>query len=192
MQEIQLYGLNGLFHNIIKQSRIMNGRYAVLPKGSHDLNMNNLLSGLDLPDTKYPCVCCLPPVSETESSKAFQTFNIRLLFLCTSEGTGDNQIKYPDYSTNTSQTNIPKDWQDMKEVAYSFMQALEKIQKTFKEYWLSEKINWRIVRFAQMQNDNLNGVMAMFSINIIDKCEYSDIEVSDVNLLFPNNETTFH
>jgi hypothetical protein len=195
MNEISIYGKNGLFHNIIKQSRIMNGRYQVLPKGSHDLNMNNLLSGLDLPTTQYPGVFCLPPTSDLMDTSAWETLNFRVLFVCTSEGTGDNQIKYPDHTTNASQVNTAKDWNDMKEVALSFMNALTKIQKSMMpmaDWYVGEKGSWRIVRFAQMQNDNLSGVMVMFSMNIFDKCEYGDIEVNDVDLIFPQLETTFH
>lgn len=193
MNEAQLYHTDGLFHNIIKQSRIMDGRYAVLPKGSHDLNMNNILSGLDLPSEKYPGVFCLPPISEMQSATGGQLFNFRILFVTTSTGTGDNQIKYIDTITGAAQENPAKDWNDMKVVALSFMQSLEKIQKSFlKEFHLSQTETFRIVRFAQMQNDNLNGVMLMFSMIMYDVCQYSDIQLTDVNVLFPDHETTFH
>jgi hypothetical protein len=193
MTELQLYGNNGLFHNLVKQSRIMNGRYALLSKGAHDLNLNNLLSNLDLPqDFKYPGVFCLPPVSETEKINGFETFNFRLIFACTAEQTGDNQIKYKEPQTNTSLAKTAHDWQDMKNVAFSFLSALTKIQKSTNDFHLSDSITWRITRFANMQNDNLNGVLLFFSAAIFDKCEYDDIEVNDTVLTFPNHEIQFH
>lgn len=195
MTELQTYGIDGLFHNLVKQSRVMAGRYAVLHKGAHDLNMNNLLSTIELPtDFKYPGVFCLPPVSESDNPVGgYELFNFRLIFVCTAEQTGDNQIKYKEPFTNTSLVKTAHDWQDMKEVAFSFMSALKKVGKSVKEFYLSEQSSTiRIARFSNMQNDNLNGVMLFFSAAIFSKCEYSDIEVSDANLVFPDHEISLH
>lgn len=171
----------------------MDGRYTVLPKGAHDLNMNNLLSNLDLPDEQYPGVFCLPPVSEMESSRSSEIFNFRILFVCTAEGTGDNQVKYKDAITGAAQPNQGKDWNDMHDVAMNFMHAIETLQRKFlNELRLSQSDTWRIVRFANMQNDNLNGVLLMFSMVLMNACEFTDIAVSDVSINFPDYSINLH
>lgn len=183
MTELTCYGINGLFHQIVKQSRVMSGRYAVLPKGGQDLNMNNILSGLDLPTTQFPAVFCLPPSSDLDKIGEWENFNFRLIFACTAEATGDNKIKYPDKNTNTSQAKTVQDWTDMKAVCLSFMQVLGRLHpKITREFRLSQSTTWRIVRFAGMQNPNLNGVMIMFSAGIFDKCEFEDIENFEITI----------
>ena len=197
MTELQLYGKDSLFHNIVKQMPLMNGRYAVLEKGAHDLNMNNLLSGLDLPKEKYPGVFCLPPVSELpctlQSSKSWEDFNFRLLFLCKTYTTGDNKIKSPDPSTNSSLHTIAMDWMDMKMAALEFMAALEGLQKrTRGEFRLSQKLPWKIIRVSVKQNDNLSGVLVLFGASIAAPCMLSEINIAAIELPTDNHPHHFH
>lgn len=194
MDELQIYDTGGLFHQIVKASRIMNGRYAVLEKGAHDLNLNNLLSGLDLPEDKYPGVFCLPPVSEIDE-RGREKFNFRLLFLCNSHSTGDNQFKDRDPLTNTSSHTIAEDWRDMKIVAVNFIQAIYKLIKDEainQMFIMAESVNERIIRIAGMQNDNLSGVMILFSAYLGKSCEFTDIDMSAIDLTFPEHENHFH
>lgn len=199
MNELSLYNTNGLFHNITKQSAILNGRYAILQKGAHDLNMNNLISGLDLPKEgdKYPGHFCLPPVSELpgtlQASNSWETFQFRSLFLCRTNYTGDNKIKSPDFNTNSSLHTIPMDWADMKMVAANFMNALEKMHPRLRgEFRLSQQTTWRIIRVSGMQNDNLSGVMVLFSGSIAAPCEFTDIDIPAIELPVDNHPTHFH
>jgi hypothetical protein len=198
MTEFQLYDKNGLFHQIVKQSAIMNGRYAVLPKGAHDLNLNNLLSGLDLPTEKgkYPGVFMPAPTSELPCSiqaGQWEDFNFRPLFLCTTNYTGDNKIKSPDFNTNSSLHTVSMDWSDMKTVALGFMGALEQIQKlTRGQFRMSQKSTWRIIRLTKMGNDQLSGVMVMFGASIAVPCEFEDINISAIELPTAVHAQHFH
>jgi hypothetical protein len=196
MDELQIYGKNGLFHNILKASAIMRGRYAVLPNGGVDLNANNILSGLDKPDEKYPMGACLAPSSYIETTlrkNGMEYFNFTLFFLCRSKSTGDNQIKFPDPNTKTSLHSTPEDWSDMKTVALSFMSALETVSlKLLPAFRLGSKQNWRIQRLSEMQNDNLSGVMVNFEACLAYPCEFTDIDPNNVDTDFPTHEQHLH
>jgi hypothetical protein len=205
MDEIQLYGKEGLFHQVVKKSAIMNGRYGVIVKGG-DLNLNNVLTGIELPapgDT-YPGVFCLPPISVIKEASVQQAqwecFYFQLLFLCTTGYTGDNQIKAPDPSTNTSLHRVNMDWSDMKAVAFSFMNTLERLQvKLRNQFRLGQKEPWKIIRLSKLQNANLSGVLLQFQGELPVGCEFADIDLSDSSVLTeiidgiaPTHEKHFH
>jgi hypothetical protein len=197
MSEFLVYGKDGYFHNIVKQSRILNGRYAVLPKGTVDINTNNVLSGIELPKGgKYPAVFCLPPYSTIESAQAnhWESFIFRLLFLCTSGYTGDNQIKRRDPATNTSLHSVPQDWSEMKALAMEFINALEvTFSRSRGIFRLSQKENYRISRAAEVHNDKLSGVMLTFSGSMPVECVYSDIDPTSIVIPVQTHEPNhFH
>jgi hypothetical protein len=203
MDELQLYGDEGLFHQVVKQSAVFNGRYGVLPKGGTDLNLNNILSGIEFPKEKYPGVFCVPPLSElpaTVQQAPWECFYFRIFFLCTTNSTGDNKIKSPDPSTNTSLHTVPMDWSDMKTLALNFMNALEKIQKPLiKQFRLKQREPWKIVRLSKVQNDNLSGVMLQFQGEISTPCAFTDIDIDGTGIMeeiiagiAPAHETHFH
>lgn len=203
MNELQLYGPEGLFHQIVKQSGVFNGRYGVLPKGGADLNQNNILSGIEFPKEKYPGVFCVPPLSElpaTVQQASWECFYFRLFFLCTTHTTGDNKIKSPDPSTNTSLHTVPMDWNDMKNLALNFMNALEKVQmKVITQFRLKQREPWKIIRLSKLQNDNLSGVMLQFQGEIATTCVFDDIDINDTEVMTeiidgiaPPHEKHFH
>lgn len=185
LDELQLYGTDGLFHSIVKQSKVFAGRYGVLPKGGADLNLNNILSGIEFPKDKYPGVFCLPPISSlpaTVQQAEWECFYFRLFFMCTTGYTGDNQIKFKDPNTNTSLHTVPMDWADMKNLALGFMNALEKIQKKLlNQFFLNQKGEWKMVRLTKVQNDNLSGVMIQFEASIAVSCDFTDINIDGIN-----------
>lgn len=184
MTEYQVYGKDGLFHNIVKQSKIMAGRYAVTP-GTADLNRNNVLSGIEFPKAKYPMVLCTTPVSAFDKASVvnhWETFNFQLFFVTTTYNTGDNKLKRPDQMTNSSLHTSPMDWSDMKEVLLSFMAALETmggVPQLRNEFRLDQKATWVIRRFSHEGNDNVSGVMISFSASLPAPCEYEDIVLND-------------
>lgn len=191
MTELNIYGTDGIFHMIVKASSVMGGRYAVLERGARDLNINNLLSGLEFPQSKYPGVFCLPPQSDTDGTKGtWETFEFRLLFLCSSYSTGDNQIKFADDLTNTSLHTVAQDWNDMKNCAMSFIHALRQVEAT--GFRLSQNRNYRIIRLSEIQNDRLSGVMLLFNAAIFNSCNYEDIDMNKLELEFSNHQNHFH
>lgn len=194
MHENQIYDKDGLFHNIVKKSKIFAGRYTVLPHGAVDLNTNNILSGLDIPADKYPIVACLPPGSSLDTSPAgWEHFYFQLLFLCTSGYTGDNQIKSPDSNTNASLHAESLDWNDMKNAALAFYNALYLIKPTMLggKFKLFQGSPIRIRRVTAMQNDKLSGIMFSFEAMLAVDCDYTDIE-GDVSLEFTEHAEHYH
>lgn len=193
MTEFQIYGKDGLFHSIVKASKIMNGRYAVLPHGGMDLNMNNVISGIDFPKSKYPGVFCLTPMSAfTQSSVIgqWESYNFTLLFVTTTHNTGDNKLKKPDPATNSSLHTSPMDWSDMHQVMLGFMTSLETSGRTIRPHFrLDQKGQFVVGRFSNKGNDNLSGVWVRFTVSIPAICEVSS-QWNAVEL--PDFETNDH
>lgn len=191
MDELQLYGTDGLFHNIVKASAIMAGRYGVIIKGG-DLNLNNVLSGIEFPtpgDT-YPGVFCLPPVSAIKEvsvqQATWECFYFRLFFMCITDYTGDNQFKSRIPETNTSSHKVNMDWSDMKVVAMNFMNALEQLQRdpaVRGNFRLGQKEPWKIIRISRVNNPNLSGVMLQFEGELSVPCEFTDINITNSEVL---------
>ena len=196
MDELQIYGPNGLFHNVVKQSAVFNGRYGVLPKGGSDLNLNNILTGIEFPQAKYPGVFSVPPLSElpaTTQQAPWECFYFRLYFMCTTHATGDNKIKSPDPSTNTSLHTVAMDWNDMKNLALAFMNALETVQRPIiSKFRLKQRELWKIIRLSKVQNDTLSGVMIQFQAEISTTCVFDDINIAEIDMTFPEHEKHFH
>lgn len=196
MTEASLYGKDGLFHQVVKQSAILNGRYVILPNGATDLNAGNILSGIELPKEKYPLVATLPPVSDVpQANDKWESFYFRMLFLCTSGYTGDNKIKYPDPLTNTSTHTVPMDWNDMKNLAFGFMKALESIQTrpASRGVWrLSQQTTWRITRVSNAGNEKTSGVLLQFGASLAIDCEFTDINIDAIVLPATEHAKHFH
>jgi hypothetical protein len=189
MDELQLYGKEGLFHNIVKQSAIMDGRYGVIEKGG-DLNLNNVLSGIEFPESAYPGVFCLPPISAIKEvsvqQATWECFYFRLFFMCTTESTGDNQLKGRIPETNTSSHKVNMDWNDMKVVAMNFINALEQLQRNPEirgKFRLGQKEPWKIVRLSRVNNPVLSGVMLQFEGELSVPCEFTDININNSEVL---------
>lgn len=193
MTEFQVYGEDGLFHSIVKASKIMNGRYAVLPHGAMDLNMNNAISGIEFPKSKYPGVFCLTPMSAfTQSSVIgqWESYNFTLLFVTTTHNSGNNKLKRPDPSTNSSLHTSPMDWSDMHQVMLGFMTSLETSGRTIRSHFrLDQKGQFVVGRFSNKNNDNLSGVWVRFTVSIPAICEVSS-QWNAVQL--PDFETIIH
>lgn len=174
----------------------MNGRYHVLPNGTADLNTNTI-SGVELPENNYPLVGCLTPISIVDPSftqAQWEKFSFRLLFLCTSINTGDNQLKGRDHLTNTGLHSIPKDWSDMKSVSFSFLKALEEVSKKIRQqFHIDDRTPVRINRITSIENHRLSGVIVTFNGMLATKCEYTDISAQAVSeIVIPTFEHTEH
>lgn len=196
MTELQIYDKDGLFHNIVKASSILAGRYNILPYGASDLNANNVLTGIELPKDTYPLAVCLPPVSSvpgTTQSNIGERFVFRMLFLCKSFYSGDNKIKSPDPNTNTSMHTIPMDWNDMKNTAMGFMNSLEQLIPILTgDFIIEQRKDWIINRISNKGVDGVSGVMLTFYGAIGLACEYPDYDVSVITLPMEEHEPHFH
>jgi hypothetical protein len=80
------------------------------------------------------------------------------------------------------------DWSDMKGLALSFMNALEIIQKSLRaQFRLKQSGKWKIVRLTKIQNANLSGVMLQFEAEISTSCEFTDIDIDQINTEIPSH-----
>lgn len=201
MTEVQIYEKDGLFHNLVKLSQIMNGRYAAISDGS-DMNTNNVLSYLEANQNKYPVVVCTIPPSIVEPGYILtpgkEDFTFRLYFLCTTNYTGDNQVKSRDPGTGTSLHNERFDVSDMKNVALSFMKALQSIEQTTRGsiFYFAPKQPYKIQRIVNAGNDKVAGVAMQFVLKVTLDCDYTDIDISgtdiDTLITVPDHASHFH
>lgn len=203
IDELFLYDRDkGLFKEILKQSKMMQGRYHVSPNYGHDLNTNNLESfikdeayGLSIPTQKYPLTVCMMPASRfvlLNSQKWEQLFFV-IYFLCTAETDGKNQIKKLDKDTNTSGQHTWYDWSDMKQCAADFMEQLKLVikKKNVGNIPLKSVLNIdfdraNIVRLTKFNNDKLNGVGVTLSAYMFtDACtlkDYDNTALENINI----------
>ncbi len=197
MTEAELIDQDGLFHNIVKASAIMQGRYALLPNGPLDLNAGNVLTGIELPKDKYPLVACLPPVSAVDSgnlsSGQWERLTMRLIFACKKGVSGDGQFKDRDPNTNTSLQRSANDWSDMKAVAFAFFHAFEGMERVLRgSARLDERSPLRISRFTNAQSDGISGVLVQFGMALATACLHTDINASDIAIPDSIQNPKFH
>jgi len=182
LSEVQIYEKDGLFHNIVKLSKVMAGRYTAISDGS-DMNTNNVASILEAAKEKYPIVACTIPYSIIQRP-GWEDFAFRIFFLCTTNYTGDNQIKVRDPGTNTSMHNERFDVNDMKIVALNFLRALEMIQEAGKgkPVHFKDKQPYKLHRIVNKGNDKLSGCFVDFQLASELACDYTDIDLTGIDL----------
>jgi hypothetical protein len=193
INELFLYDRDeGLFKQIVKNSFVLEGRYHIAPHFGHELNTGNLeqyfkdpASGMADVGQKYPCMVCMAPKSRQlyENGTINEQFFFNTFFLCLTGRTSLNQFKTPDYDTNVSAHYLWYDWQDMKGVADSFIEALCKIIRTritsdgirLSSTVHLERSSINISRLSKFNNDKVSGISLSFSMNIFGgTCEILD------------------
>lgn len=198
--ELQIYEKNGLFHNITKSSAIMNGRYAAIVDGA-DFNVNNIIAKLDSLKSQFPMVACQVPFSLVNGVDAgfpgIEDYVFRMYFVCRTGSTGDNQTKVKDPLTNTSLHNAKFDASDMKKVCFSFMRALEKLERKTKQriFIIKTPQQYRIDRIISMNNANLSGVYITFILQVPFQCDqFTDVDLTGIDafLTVPEHAEHFH
>lgn len=178
MTELQLYGLNGLFHNIVKKSTLMQGRYCVLPEGSNALNAASILTGVELPTTqRYPLVACLPPTHQSAVKKYIDYYRLQLIFAATlSDGYGQPLIR--DAYTNTEQHRIEMIWQDMNLASKAFVAGIAYMQDKHRNFFFIDSNSpVSVSRFAMREKDRLSGVVLTLTMCLPADCLYDDIDL---------------
>ena len=187
MTELFLYHREqGLFKQVLNQSKVIAGRYHVSPNYGHDLNTNNLETfikdpkyGLQDVEVKYPICVCMTPSSRFVKINTikWEQFTFTLFFLCNAYQDGNNQIKNLDKDTNTSAQTIPDDWNAMKQCASDFLDVLWKVtlKTSFGEVPLKSILNIEfdnavIGRLTLFNNDKLNGASVSFQATMQTNC----------------------
>lgn len=193
----------GLFKEILNKSLVIQGRYHVSTNHGNDLNTANLetfikdpASGLTDVNQKYPICFCTTPRSRYVAFQGgrWEEFIFNLYFVCTTYRTGTGQIKNRDAGTNTSAHHIWYDWQDMKEAAMNFLEALKltlrrKIDVDGVPRPLGTMIQTDISgaifnRLTKFNNDVLTGVSVSFPMYLeATSCETPDyVAINDIVL----------
>lgn len=191
MTELFLYNRdNGIFKQILRESKEIEGRYHVSPNYGHDLNTNNLDTffkdtayGMMDVEQKYPLCVCMTPVSRFTkiNGQKWEVFFFHLFFLTRAFHDGANNIKKIDRDTNTSRQNTYDDWSEMKQCCSDFLEMLDKvIRKKGGDIPLRAYLNLdyeraQITRLTKFNNDKLNGASLTFMLSMItDSCTLSD------------------
>jgi len=203
MTELFLYGReDGLFKQVLNQSKVIAGRYHVSPNYGHDLNTNNLETfikdpkyGLQDVAIKYPLCVCMTPSSRFVKINTikWEHFSFTLFFLCNANQDGNNQIKKLDKDTNTSAQTVPDDWDAMKQCASDFLDILWNVTlkkslangAPLKSILNIDFDNAVIGRLTLFNNDKLNGASVSFQATMQTNC----CAVTDYNNDVLNNIT---
>lgn len=167
-------GLYALIKDILSQSMVIGGRFAVLKASGEDINSTNFaqtiqdaLSGF-VEKKKYPAVLMLPPY-ETEplDDNGWSVYRCQLYFLCPEYRTGDGDVKQPDLQTAISMHTYQMDWKDMREVAGNFVKVFRTVTTDgnlpIRE---NSKTPAQYRRLSNVGNDNLNGIHLMYEVRV--------------------------
>jgi hypothetical protein len=193
MDQLYLYDRDkGLFKEILKQSKVIQGRYHVAPDYGQELNTANLnqyildpASGLSDVKQKYPCCVCMPPqpmlTADGNSNEGTETI-YQLFFLDT---TGRKAL---DKNTNTSSSHVWDDWNEMEKCAKDFVRLLKKvIRKKVRSATLSIDVDYNRapIRYrSKFQVDNVSGVSISFVVKMLEgNCELTDYEAEAIDLI---------
>lgn len=190
MDELELYDRDkGLFKEVLKLSKVMQGRYHVSSDRANDLNTDNLNSflsdpmyGISNPEQKYPLVVCMAPYSVLNGH--YETFYFDLFFLCTTGYTGQNQVKSVNKPTHKSEHHIWYDWKDMKVAAEEFLQMLSIVLQNNIIQAAINKEGIGIRRLSKMNNDRVSGVGINFTIDVaLNPCEPKDYDLTEIEAI---------
>jgi hypothetical protein len=128
--------IESLFKAILSQSKTVQGRFFILPKGGYELNSDTLGQVLsdaekDNPEVKYPLCVMVPPRStgEYSSRNPWEDNHYTFFFLDTVYYDGNNQVKALIADTQTSGQAITKDWEAMKLSAVDFLRIMDYVQR---------------------------------------------------------------
>lgn len=167
-------GLYAFIENILSQSMVIGGRFAVLKGAGEDVNATNfgqsvkdVLTGFTT-QKKWPAALMLPP-NETEvgNDRGWSTYKLVIYFLALSNRTGDGDIKSPNIETNLSTHTYQQDWKDMREVAGNFVKAFREATRTG-SYPIREnaKAPEHYRRATGIGDDKANGIQLMYEVQL--------------------------
>jgi hypothetical protein len=193
MNELILYAIFGA---VLKKSRVIEGRFFVMPEGGAELNTNTIgatitdMLGNIASQKKYPAAVMLPPLElVSDHTKGWSRFKIRILFVTPKNSTG-GEMKNWQPTTNTSGHPTTFDWKDMRECAGDFRSALEQVilyNGVLDKIRPVDRSTDVYERMTLVANDKLNGVSLSFDIDIFLPCElkdYRDVDLQAVTLNF--------
>lgn len=169
-------GLYALIQNILSQSMVIEGRFAVLKANGKEMDTTNFgqiiqdaLTGLVM-QKKYPCALMLPPFeTEVANDKGWSTYKLQIYFLCLDKRTGDQSVKSPDLETNLSMHTYQMDWKDMREVAGNFVQQFRnmtmnpEVMRSIREHGKGVEMYHRITGIG---TDKANGVHLTYEVQV--------------------------
>lgn len=123
--------IESFFRSILSQSKTIEGRFYILPRGGEELNSDNLSQVLsEAGPVTYPLCGMIPPMSTGNytSKDLWETFHFTLFFLSTTYYQ-DGQIKDVIDATQTSGRSVVNEWDAMKRAATDFIRVLDFVQR---------------------------------------------------------------
>lgn len=177
-----------LYANILKLSKVIDGRYYVAEGYGNDLNtasvgeiLTDVLGSITVPKQKYPLALQLAPVETVPSyTKGFSVFRNDIFFLTLDGRNGDGTLKSEDIATRTSRHTIKEDWKDMREVAGNFRMMLRAVMNlpALRNMYHDDSNNVDVyTRISLSNNDRVNGIWLQFATKLATKpCDLADYE----------------
>lgn len=185
MNELNIYQF---FEDILSKSKVIEGRFHVLPGYSNDLNSDNFskifedaLGGIKDP-RKYPIAFMFPPVElVSDYENGFSEYKIQMFFM-TQPHQSSSGMQNADFNKNISKHTIEQTWKDMGTCAKDFMSVFDMLSESpFVESPIKRNSRNKDIysRYSRVGNDNLSGQGVDFEIIVFNDCEIEDYDLSD-------------
>lgn len=177
-----------LFRNILKQSKVIQGRFFITHDWTAEVNSSSIVDILEkagIPDPKktFPLCLMLAPRSQGDyaSDRAFKDLHdISLLFLTGTYYTSTGDVKEPAPGMNNiSDHTVIEDWHDMKRCGKSFMRVLSELimdHGASQFVSISNKQPQVMQPMSTVGTKRLSGIHLTFGLNVHSSCELEDYE----------------
>lgn len=195
--------IQNLFGGVLAKSKAIQGRFYICPRMGQELNsdeLEKLITDSVIPERvakKAPLSLLMPPVSYgtyTDKNGEWDEYRFIMFFLNTSFYTATNQTKNPNQNTRTSTHSIVEDWHDMKRVAVSFINVLDRVQRTLglinKSFRLDTQRDRIITPVSLIGTDRYSGVRLDFAGSIFIGCGIEDYTEEDIGAITINQDDT--
>lgn len=182
------------FASVLKQSKIIGGRFYYCPQWAKELNNINIEdafpNALPMAD-KYPCALLMPPIQRGHfqyvEQQSKDILEISVLFLTPALYTGQNAISQQSQSLASMHT-VLQTQHDMARVAKDFLRILDQaiVKANYQNtIFLSDKSLQEMILVTNMGNDKVSGVLLRFPMQLSLTCEiedYTDTVLDDIVL----------
>lgn len=190
--------IESFFKAVLDQSKTIQGRFIIMPKGGQEVNTDEFDQVMALADgkTKFPVAAMMPPRSSGvfTGNDEWEEFTFIILFLNTTYYTGNNQPSKLNPSTQTSSHRVIQDWDEMKIAATDFIRVVDTIQRgnnSTGTILLNSVFRMSGRKFIDpisfSSNKRLSGVKLEFKASIFQGCDIQDY-IEGGLVVLPNSD----
>lgn len=187
-----------LFTSILKEAKVIQGRFYFCPKMASEINnanINEIVIATVPNGAKWPTALLMPPIKRGNFQFSgdeiagpqigYNYYNIQMLFLRPTAYTAYNQPSQPLPNTAISTHTAVETWHDMGRCAENFLQVLRQVLIYHKitAIEISESGPQAEIPVTDIGNDKLSGVLFTFTLMVNGGCDIEDYPVNYLDLI---------